>query len=715
MQFLNEIDQEPFDPDEFVETLAWKTLSSAGSENDANTFDPVLLHETFTKAIRELQTLQERQKKKCEKLEAKYREEELSDLQRMEHLQERNKVAIDLFRKLDEQINFVATKVIHLGEQLESVNTPRSRAVEAQKLMHCFEDFHISSPIVNDIFSDRSKIDEAADIIQKLYSIALELPEDKFGETKKKITAKYDEIERNLIEEFAKAHRFHDIARMKEIANCMVHFKGYGQCIDAFIEYSQMQAFTGNNVFHDVLPLCEKNYKIIKEVFNNPEQVMAKFALNIYHLKLQTYISSKLADKTDTEKYLQNLFELYTNTLKLSEEMTKFDMGNDASYLNKLTKGVFHKHLDFYMSMESKCLDEKCNLILRRYYESKNHQKKVIQSGGFQDFRRDLQAVIGARANINIAQIEDYGGETFVSEEVAIALLQESKSSFQRCQLLSSPSDLPGNALQITNILLKHLITGHIDYALELGLQTIPIPETKNFPQIYFFDIVRRTNAIVHLLEKLFSDSIVPLVISTPKYNECLTKKKSLLELVEMKLDSGLDKSINSIVSAVKIYLQNEQKKTDFKPETDNLHTLSSPACLTVVQYISNTAQKIRESLDDKNSETVLMELGTRFHRVIYEHLQQYQFNTAGAMCAICDVNEYRKCVKKFKITLVDTLFETLHGLCNLLLVKPENLKQVCNGDQLVGLERSILLNFVQLRSDYKSQKISNSLKGLTS
>lgn len=53
-------------------------------------------------------------------------------------------------------------------------------------------------------------------------------------------------------------------------------------------------------------------------------------------------------------------------------------------------------------------------------------------------------------------------------------------------------------------------------------------------------------------------------------------------------------------------------------------------------------------------------------------------------MCAICDVNEYRKCVKKFKITLVDTLFETLHGLCNLLLVKPENLKQVCNGDQLV-------------------------------
>ncbi|KAG8247195.1 Exocyst complex component 5 [Homalodisca vitripennis] len=82
-------------------------------------------------------------------------------------------------------------------------------------------------------------------------------------------------------------------------------------------------------------------------------------------------------------------------------------------------------------------------------------------------------------------------------------------------------------------------------------------------------------------------------------------------------------------------------------------------------------------------------------------------------MCAICDVNEYRKCVKELRSPLVNTLFDTLHGLCNLLLVKPENLKQVCTGDTLAGLDRSILLNFIQLRSDYKTQKLASSLKGL--
>jgi hypothetical protein len=62
----------------------------------------------------------------------------------------------------------------------------------------------------------------------------------------------------------------------------------------------------------------------------------------------------------------------------------------------------------------------------------------LIFSFRFQDLRRDLQAVIGTRANFNIAQIENYGGETFLSEEVAIALLQESKLAFRRCELVGT-------------------------------------------------------------------------------------------------------------------------------------------------------------------------------------------------------------------------------------------------------------------------------------
>ncbi|XP_044011721.1 exocyst complex component 5 isoform X2 [Aphidius gifuensis] len=620
---------------------------------------------------------------------------------------------MDLFHQLDERINFVATKVLHLGDQLESVNTPRARAVEAQKLMRHFSEFLIPGPLTDPIFTDKSNLDIAADVIQKLHLISQELPSEKFDKAKEKIASKYDEIERNLIEEFVRAHNSDDAERMKELASVLLHFKGYSQCIDAFIEQSQMATFGGKDVFLDVIPMCMKNYKLMKIVFTNPEQVMAKFVLNIYHLRLQKYSVAKLSDKNDSDKYLTNLYELYSKTEKLSSDLKIFEMGTDDAYLTKLTRNIFQKHLDSYISIELKALREKSASLLMEYYDSKNHQKKQIQTGGFQELRRDLQAVIGTRTNINIAQIEDYGGETFLSEELAIGLLQRSKLAFTRCQLLSQLSDLSSNALQIYDILLQYLMNEHVDYALELGLQSVPIPESRTPPEIYFFNVVRQCNVIVKLLEEQFNESLVPLVISTPKHADCIARHKQVLLQTEIKLDTGLDRSINAIVGWVKMYLQCEQKKSDFKPDTD-VDTLSTPACLVVVQYVKTMIRHIHDSLDGNNAESILTEFGIRFHRVIYEHLQQYQFNSAGAMCAICDMNEYRKCVKEINIDIVTSLFDTLHALCNLLLVKPANLKQVCTGDQLAILDSSTLTSFIQLRTDYKTQKLANLLKGLT-
>ncbi|XP_043680501.1 exocyst complex component 5 [Vespula pensylvanica] len=711
-QYMKELEQEPFDPEEFVERLAWRTVNDKTKDGGKAFFDPVIVHETFLQAIKDLQILQERQQKKCDKLEAGLKDEEARHALEILDLQERNKHSIDLFHQLDERINSVATKVLHLGDQLESVNIPRARAVEAQKLMRHFSEFLSPGPLTDPIFTDKTSLDEAADVIQKLHLIAQELPAEKFEHAKKKISIKYDEIERNLIEEFVQAHSREDAVRMKELASVLSQFKGYSQCIDAFIEQSQMGSFGGKDVFQDVIPMCTKYNKLMEQVFSNPEQVMAKFVLNIYHLRLQKYAVAKLADKTDSDKYLRNLHDLYGRTVKLSNELKMFNMGTDDSYLKKLTRNIFQKYLDTYITTEMKALREKSAALLIEYYESKNHQKKQLQTGGFQELRRDLQAALAARTNINIAQIEDYGGETFLSEELAIALLQKSKMAFQRCQLLSQPNDLSVNAAQIFEILLQYLINEHVDYALELGLQSVPIPESRTQPEIHFFNVMHQCNAIVRLLEEQFNDSVLPLIIGTAKHGDCMLKKKVVLDQIDMKLDTGLERSISAIVGWVKIYLQNEQKKTDFKPDTD-VDTLSTPACLTVVQYVTGMIRHIRNTLDGKNLETALTELGIRFHKVIYDHLQQFQFNSAGAMCAICDMNEYRKCVKELDVDVVTSSFDTLHALCNLLLVKSENLKQVCSGDQLAVLDRSVLLNFIQLRTDYKTQKLANCLKGL--
>lgn len=75
-------------------------------------------------------------------------------------------------------------------------------------------------------------------------------------------------------------------------------------------------------------------------------------------------------------------------------------------------------------------------------------------------------------------------------------------------------------------------------------------------------------------------------------------------------------------------------------------------ACVKVCGYVRKQVEKIRNSMDGKNVDTVLMEFGVRFHRLIYEHLQQYSYSCMGGMLAICDVAEYRKCAKDFKVSL---------------------------------------------------------------
>lgn len=713
-QLQQELEQDPFDADEFVERLAWRTTAGRSVES----FDPMVLHQSFEQTIRDLKVLNEKMKRKSKNLEAQVTDEEKKFKNHVGELLRGNQQAFVQFQELDEKINYVATKVVHLGEQLEGVNMPRSRAVEAQQLIRYFAEFasNDNSGPTSPIFVDPNKLQAAADVIQKLHMMAQELPTDpKFEVAKRRISEKYDSIERNLIEDFNAAHRNdpEDKAKMKSCAASLSHFKGYNQCIDAFIERCQEVTLFHEEIHPDILRLCRKTEPLISEVFTNPEAVMAKLVLNIYNGILKKEVDANLGEVKNTEAYLKNLHDWYVKTNQLSTDLQKFNMGTDQTFLTKLTKHIFSRYLDQYRDVEITFLKNKCGMILQRYYHSKDHVKRQFQPStavgtAIQDFQAKIQA------KTHHQPTESFGNETFLSQEVAINLLQEFKMAFKRCQTLASNStQLPLNALTIFDVLTQFLCVEHIDYALELGSLAIPPIDSKVEPELTFFDVVGQANAIFHLLEKQFSDCVVPLVLGTPQHSEALQRKRRVMHEMESKLDNGLDRSLAAIVGWVRYILSNEQKKTDFKPESEGEgdFLLYSQACAKVCKFMNAQVENIRQYLDGKNVDAVLTELGTRFHRVIYEHLQQFQYSSTGGMLAICDVNKYRECVKEFQSPVVLSLFDTLHALTNLLVVVPDNLKQVCHGEHLAGLERPILHSFVQLRADYRTSKLSLTFK----
>lgn len=176
----------------------------------------------------------------------------------------------------------------------------------------------------------------------------------------------------------------------------------------------------------------------------------------------------------------------------------------------------------------------------------------------FQELRRDLQTVISTRintTNFNIMHIEDYGGETFLSELIASSLLQEFNQALDRCCTviiiynvnnfvklfllynhnvflskilgkpskyrklnffqLSSESDVPSRSFQIFEVLTYCLIEEYVDYGLELAVQSVPIPEAKTHdsPHVYFFDVIKQVNTIIILYENQVSDTLIPLIM----------------------------------------------------------------------------------------------------------------------------------------------------------------------------------------------------------
>uniref|UniRef100_A0A3Q3L946 Exocyst complex component 5 n=1 Tax=Mastacembelus armatus TaxID=205130 RepID=A0A3Q3L946_9TELE len=648
--------EEPFDADEYIERLAWRT-PGGGSKGGAEAFDPKRLLEEFKNHIEELKQLDEKIQRRVEKLEHQCHREAKEFAHKVQDLQRSNQVAFQHFQELDEHISYVATKVCHLGDQLEGVNTPRQRAVEAQRLMTYFNEF-LDGDLRSDVFNNPDKIKEAADIIQKLHLIAQELPFDRFADVKAKIASKYHDLERQLIQEFTAAQRRGEIGRMREVAAVLLHFKGYAHCVDVYIKQCQ-----------------------------------------------EAHVKGKLDETrhSDVEQYLKNLYDLYTKTTALATKLTEFNLGSDKhTFLSKLIKSIFSTYLESYIDMEREYLRNRGAMILQRYYDSKNHQKRPIGTGSIQELKERIRQ----RTNLPLGPSIDTHGETFLSPELVVNLLQETRHAFERCHKLSDPSDLPKNAFSIFLLLVEHLCVDHIDYALEIGLSAIPSADAKN-ANLYFLDVVQQANSIFHLFDKQFNDQLMPLISSSPKLAECLHKKKEVIEQMEVKLDTGIDRTLNCMVGQMKHILATEQKKTDFRPEDENNVMIQyTTACSKVCAYVSRQVEHVRKSMDGKNVDTVLTELGVRFHRLIHEHLQQYSYSSMGGMLAICDVAEYRRCAKDFRVPLVLQLFDTLHALCNLLVVAPDNLKQVCSGEQLTNLDRNLLHAFVQLRVDYRSARL---------
>lgn len=67
---------------------------------------------------------------------------------------------------------------------------------------------------MDDLMNDPFRLEEAAELVQKLHLIAQELPtaDSKYDRAKKRVEAAYNRVEGNLIDGFLKAYNYGEVS-----------------------------------------------------------------------------------------------------------------------------------------------------------------------------------------------------------------------------------------------------------------------------------------------------------------------------------------------------------------------------------------------------------------------------------------------------------------------------------------------------------------------
>ena len=272
-----------------------------------------------------------------------------------------------------------------------------------------------------------------------------------------------------------------------------------------------------------------------------------------------------------------------------------------------------------FVNLERTSLQTKFKLQLDRFYESIGHVKKNLQTGFVSNF---------LSKSSNESTVDD----RFISNDVATLFIDDAKKSLTRLSLLCG-ADAGQHAKafdHIYDIICAHLCREHIFYALDLHTNALQSVDTKQEINLHIFPLLKQLNSLMYLFEQFTNATVLPQVLSTPVHSKISNKFKLICGELEAKVDVALEKAFTVIINRVKHVLQVEQKKTDFKSETDELTNQSTSACNKVLRLIESQIAKINSCLDGTNVNSALKELGIKYHRCIYDHLFRFEYNELG-------------------------------------------------------------------------------------
>ena len=528
-----------------------------------------------------------------------------------------------------------------------------------------------------------------------------------------------EEYEKEILKRFSEANAEDDVQEMWNYSCQLTEFNGGNRLVQSYIGqhpfftavpmeeeiFSQLSEIPSTvhldsepeldpiliKLFADVLEICGFEWNRIMMIFDDPVLAMDSFIERIFAQSIQVYLQAILnqASKAGEFLYLKVLHDSYIETINLAKSLHLiYNRPEKTNMAKSLVIDIFSSYLEEDYFRREKSWLQSVFWKMSFPFQQKHSSYSNLEINYTQSFYLFDRALVYS---------------DILNTDLPVNYLWIHSNSVSRMKEL-----IPTNTeaqYDLTRILLETLSEKYIYVSIEaIDLDNDMAGRP---PQLSSLGTVKKCNdilALVHsystnfLLENIADERITPLV------NEWIYS-------VSSRVDEMLLNLYDKMIQWIRFVLR-KQKKSYYKIKNDyDLLSSPSPTAQCVCIFLEEFLEECHKNLEDHAMKTSFVTLCAKgVANNFLQNLDRFTITDAGGLMLLKDVSLYSQTFEKTDSTVSKSCFQMLRELCNLFVVKPENISGVAGEGLLSTVSASSILKIVKLRSDFKQARIEKLL-----
>ena len=248
---------------------------------------------------------------------------------------------------------------------------------------------------------------------------------------------------------------------------------------------------------------------------------------------------------------------------------------------------------------------------------------------------------------------------------------------------------------------------------------------SKNEPDFSYFNDLRASISILHLLQTAIHTVLIPLASSNLTIRRDIEKRSNaFISRVEDKISNILQRTVDAVLSWLNRGILAKQQKTDFRPRDDApiaLEQLRTPTCSQLCTFLGRLHSRVESALSGRSRKVFSAELASTVLGALLEHFKKFNVSLTGGLMVSKDVNAYVELIRGWGIeehasssgntaangtvptdvgSLASRMLEVLGEVVNVFVIGPEALRERLRSGVVAGVEARELRPYILRRDD---------------